>query len=196
MTVTEDLRFVLPGQWLSLDVRGPDEVVAKRVHDLAERTLGKRDDLAQVRRSVREALLEAAAQARIIKADYLHLAQSIMDGIPLSATLTVSRPGISLPVLVSRAEELQALLALVPGDEPTAVDHPELVVVRSVDRIESSEDSNGAAVVQRLTANYWIQVPNTGRLVVFSFSSSMPNLDDELMLLFEAIASSVHLRAG
>jgi hypothetical protein len=193
MKATEELEFALPGDWWSLDVRGSSETINRRIHTLVEQVVGRQDDRANLRRLAREHLEQAAARGHAVKAERIHIARTIVGGVPMSATLAVSRPGVSLPANGTPQAQAETLLTLVSGGTPTLIAHPRLPIVRCLDIVAAVIDDES---LPHLTVNYWIQLPDTGHLVVFTFTSSMTNLAAELTLLFDAIASSVHLRAS
>jgi hypothetical protein len=193
MKATEELEFALPGDWLSLDLRGGSQIVNRRIHALVERAVGNQDDRANLRRLMREHLEQAAVEGKVVKTDHIHIARTIVGGVPLSATLAISRPGISLPANGTAQTQAETLLTLVAGAGPTVIAHPRMAMVRSLDIVAGGTDDTR---LPHLTVSYWMQLPETGHLVVFTFTSSMTNLAAELTLLFDAIASSVHLRAG
>ena len=187
-----DLEFSLPGEWVSLELRGGHEAVERRIRRLVADITGTRDEFAQVRHELRAQLATVAEQASEIKADQVHLARRLVGDIPFPVSLTISRPGISLPHADDASAARAQLLAMVPGDEPEPVEHPQLPIVRSIDRTGSAGDS---ADPFHLTANYWIHLPDD-RTCIFTFNAALADLDAQFLVLFDAIIQSVSVRGA
>jgi hypothetical protein len=187
-----DIEFSLPGEWVSLELRGGDEAVERRIRRMVADITGPRDEFAQVRHELRAQLTAVAQQASEIKADQVHLARRLVADVPFPVSLTISRPGISLPHAADTAAARAQLLEMVPGDEPVPVEHPLLPIVRSIDRTGSADDSSDPF---HLSVNYWIQLTDD-RTCIFTFNAALAGLDAQLLVLFDAIIQSVSVRGA
>lgn len=190
-TALLDLDFVLPGSWWSLDLHGSNEAVSKRIYDLVEKAIGNRDDCARLRHETRQLLTDVAERGRTAGATQVYLGRSLVGSIPLAATLAISRPGVSLPDVAPGADRAAALLRLVPGEEPSVLEHPRCAVVRSAKRACPEDVAESTNELSRLMVNYWIQPPDVNDLVVFTFTTPMIQLEEELVFLFDAIVTTV-----
>lgn len=186
-----DWRLLLPPTWITL----PTEPEAGRtaVARLIDRMLeGKpRDELIEVRVEMDRMLRSQLADAARAGATHVHALSRPLAGAPVSASLTVS------PVRTSgHPDELASALSTVLGQAEGIVEsgyadagkHPALRRVRRVPvprELTNGEDLTATCV------DY--VVPTSDRSVLLlAFSTTTWQIEDELVALFDAIASTLH----
>lgn len=185
-----ELHYVLPGDWLSLDLSGGQADVERRIKSMVQGAVGGRDDQAQARHDLRQRLKSMAEQARTVKASRVHFARTLLGPIPLPVTLTISQPGAAVPHRGNIVEAAQQLLPLVPGDDPTVVEHSELAAVRTTTRHLPTPEGGEACLV----VNYWVASPGKTRLTIFTFSTPVIALEDALITFFDAMMLNVRIQ--
>lgn len=187
----DDWRLLLPPTWLTLPT-DPDAGRAA-VSRLIDRMLeGKpRDELIDVRVEIDRMLRRQLADAAKAGATHVHALSQPLAGVPVSASLTVAT--VSTP---GHPDELASALNRVLGDGEGVVehgyteagDHPAL---RRVRRVPVPQDLTLGKEVLATLVDY--VVPTSDRsLLLLSFSTTTWQIEEELVTLFDAIASTLH----
>lgn len=200
MTMAGDFTFTLPGAWSRIDVRDP-ETAMRDVRRLVDRIVPRRDDAAEMRRQLRDQLQKSVDGAVAASASDLYFAHEILRGIPLPASLVVSRPEIrALGLMQGQPEHNKALISTtvdqLSGADP--YEDPADFVVGSAGVARRSRVRPGRGEGDRgsLDVTYWIAAPSVKGIVVMAFTSGMPELRSSLTELFDAIVSSIVWSAG
>ena len=188
MRVEHRTTFVLPGRWWTLKTAGSETQMVAAIKAEVERTVGRSDDRASLRREVRTQLLDAAHEARRLGADRLYIAEEITAGVPFSASLTVVKPDLE-PLMQGTLENRRSELAsLAPNSSrPELCDFVEFPLARTVS-ISHQESTESAPTLQ---VDYLLASPYTGDVLIFAFATAFVSLHEEVVELFDAILSTV-----
>lgn len=193
-SAAEGWEILLPRGWVSLPTDPEHSTVAlRRVLDRTFR--GKsRDELARVRIELDRALREQIDRAREQGAQQVHTLVEPVAGVPITASLVVAE------VEVSQDDELPTVLRRVMGGATGVVENDRVTVadlagLRRVRRVPQQLPSAGSASAS-LWTTYVDFVLDLGRdrLLLLVFSTSTDPVAEELVMLFDSIASSLHRR--
>lgn len=186
--------LMLPAGWVSLSTdpeRGRGDL--KKVLDRAFRGRS-RDELVQLRIELDRALTEQVQRAREQGAQQVHMLIEPIAGVPVSASLIVA------DLEVSADDELSAVLRQVMGEAVGVLEHSRVTVagldgLRRVRRVEQRVDDAGpdSPPLQTTYVDYVLE-PAPDRLLMLVFSTSTAAVFDEMVILFDAIASSLRPR--
>ncbi|MET0467848.1 MAG: hypothetical protein ABWZ87_03840, partial [Aeromicrobium sp.] len=187
----DDWRLLLPPTWLTI----PTEPEAGRaaVARLIDRMLeGKpRDELIDFRVEFDRTFRRQLADAAKAGATHVHALSRPLAGVPVSASLTVS------PLRTSgHPDELASALNMVLGDGAGVVEHGYTEAgshpaLRRVRRVPVPQDMTLGKEVLATCVDY--VVPTSDRSVLMmSFSTTTWQIEEELVTLFDAIASTLH----
>jgi hypothetical protein len=194
------LRYRLPGTWAQLDLssaEASDAAVAR----LVAAEFGRRDQDAQLRRTQRESLSRAVAEARNGGATQMHLSLRTGPSTALATLLTEYRR--TVPAAQPDPEALLAsIAAAVTG--ATADDawngwadaggslykRGESLVARRSRIDEHPPSGAGAEPTHSLTVDYWSSVPGRSEVVLTTFTTGLAELGPLLGELFDAIMST------
>ncbi|MBF4562757.1 hypothetical protein ITJ43_11460 [Microbacterium sp. VKM Ac-2870] len=198
------LRFRLPGEWISLD---PRDEVATREHItiIAREIVGPRDDAAVLRRRVRSGLEEAAAAARAASAHLLLMCREVAPGVATPVAITVHTPITITPAVGTAPDAVMRAfeMSLPHTDEPdlgTAirVDAAGSAVLRlHAVSTQTIEEDGQTSVHKRLVARYWYTVPGHKQVALVQMSTPLGDLPHAMLRLFDAIvAGSAWADAG
>jgi hypothetical protein len=202
MRVDGRTTFVLPGRWWTLKTEGSESQMVAAIKAEVERTVGREDSRASLRRALRTQLLDAAHEARRLGADRLYLAEEITDGVPFPASLTVIKADVPPCVEEGTAERVAALAGLLPSTVvPEVCDFVDHAMVRTVVVSESSgtgqdagqdpESGSDRQEVPILKVDYLLAAPVTGEVIVFAFGTPLVPMQDNVIELFDAILGTV-----
>lgn len=185
-------RLVLPAGWftISTDAGRRDKDIAR----LMDRQFsGKaRDELIRLRVELDRRLRRDVARAAERGATQIHALVDPLLGLPISATLVVAQlfagPDGAL------GAQLRSLLGEAVGvEENDAVEIGDVPALRRVRRAEApmSEDE-GAPVVWHTHVDYVVQA-DPDRLLVLSFVTSTDEVAPAMVVVFDAIAATLHV---
>ena len=190
------LRFRLPGAWISLDPRDEDKA-RDHIATIAREVVGPADDAAVMRRRVQSGLDEAAAAARAASAHLLLLCREIAPGVPTPVAITVHTPITitpavgSAPEAVMRAFEMSLPHTAEPDLETaTRVDAAGSAVLRLHAVSTQAIEEDGQSVVQkRLVARYWYTVPDHKQVALVHMSTPLGDIPHAMLRFFDAIVA-------
>lgn len=196
-----ELRFRLPGRWFSVDLSSPPATDAS-IRQIAREAIGPADDRAAERAEVRRRLQEAVRAGSGGDVRALMFSSEIAPGTPLPVTLLVSEPGgLRMSPAIGTAPDRvlgvlsEALARLAPEAHGslTEVRGPGVPAVRThrVDRIEE----DGADGVARLSADYWVPVPDSKRMLVVRLSTPLGDIENLMLALFDELVAAAFFAA-
>ncbi|MGZ4591013.1 MAG: hypothetical protein ACXV2I_09530, partial [Actinomycetes bacterium] len=186
---------LLPPGWTTL----PTEPEAARAASkrLIDRMFeGKpRDELVTARIEIDTLLRRQVDQAREAGASFVHALTEPIRGVPVSATL------IGVPVQVRTGDDLLDALTEVLGTADGVVESGEDTIggtfaLRRVRRRRGRLDEGVDGPEVTSTYVDYVVPLSADRLLVLAFSTSTDQLRDELVVLFDAIASTLQLDPG
>ncbi len=196
-----ELRFRLPGDWWTTDLTDRDAAVAS-AHRLVRHRIGPQDDRVLLRQRVIGDFTRAIDAAIEAKGLSMFMAISIAEGVPIPITFTVHLPDVSLSpaigtkpdvvldILEQGIETLAAGERTDPGDpaDRVRIDLPETRATR-LHRVRVLDVGSGddIATVESLIVDYWVAIPDSKRILLVSFSTSMAQLQEFLLPFFDAI---------
>jgi hypothetical protein len=184
--------LLLPPEWTTL----PTEPEAARaaIRRLIDRAFeGKpRDELVKARIEIDTLLREQVAQARKAGASHVHALTEPIRGMPVSATL------IGVPVDVRGDDDLLDALTEVLGSAEGVVESGEdtiggMFALRRVRRRRGRLDEAGEGPEVTSTHVDYVVPISADRLLVLAFTTSTEQLHEELVVLFDAIASTLQI---
>jgi len=189
---TQGWSVLLPPGWTSLPT-APDAAPAA-IRRLLDRTFeGRaRDELVQVRVELDRLLREQCAKAAELGATHLHTLTEPVGGVPVSASL------VGVPVTVTTDDEMLDALTVVLGGAAGVVDAGETrlgdhFALRRVRRTPAELGGPRDAPTPMAThVDYVVALPDESALIL-SFTTTTEPVHEELIVLFEAIASTLTL---
>lgn len=193
-TPARQLRFSLPGQWISLDPQ--DEAGATHTARIAREVVGPADDAAPARRRVRSGLDDAVASARAARAHLLLLCREIAPGVPVPVSMSVHEAVDVTPAVGTSAEQVMRAfeLSLPRTAEPdlgtaTRMETSDSIVLRLHAVTPQVIEEDGHQVVQRrLVARYWFTVPAVKQVVLVNITTPLGDIAHTMLRFFDAIA--------
>jgi len=174
--------IVVPEDWWVIPL--PDADHRKRsIKKFVELHLGRADMDAQMRAELRDTLLDAATAAaeqggRLIAFPV----PAHGDEYPFVAQLTVFRENLELDTVRIRLQMERADASIAPSEYGP--------IMREVHQ-QAGPELWGAEQVEQLFANYWLDPKDGYGLYHAAFSSPHLELKDQLLELFDEIATSV-----
>ena len=186
------LRFRLPGRWFSVDL-SDEHATHTSIKRIARDAIGRADDRAVERATVRRQLEEAVAAGAGGDVRAIMFSTEIATGTPLPVTLLVFEPA-NLRMSPAVGTAPQAVLKVMAEGlkqlDPEA--HASMVEVRGpgvpalrTHRVELVEDGSKSDGILRLIADYWIPVPGTKRMLMVRFSTPLGELENVMCALFD-----------
>lgn len=197
-TGADEPRFsvTLPGRWDYVPLLEP-EATRAAIHRLVRRAVGPRDDAATARQLLTRRFDDAVAAARTIGGQQMHLCHEVMPGLPLPASLVIVWPGIVVPRAESLDDaalraELATLIGPAGDDDELVFDVGSRPAIRRASIHRGEPDVHGEAdrEIETLEVRIHAIAPNN-RVIVLSFSCGVPQLREDLVPLFDLIASSL-----
>lgn len=185
-----DFTLLLPGRWARLELED-DGRLRSGIREYLLAAGGRRDDQTLLRAELRARLLRAARRARDAGGTHQFLGVELSPGVPFPAVLTVSWP---LVRLLEPDPEPVRLRQLVAAADPDAVAFPigPSPAVRTCRRSRRPAlEEEGAPEVEGLTIDYWVGVPGTARVALFSASVPLVTEEASLVDLFTVIMTSL-----
>lgn len=190
--MTDMPKFVLPGTWLRVDLAS-EATARSSIRKLVQTVVGNRDDRAQWRAELRGYFHAAADLAREVSTRELFVAQSIAQGVPLSASLSLSYPDLTSHELSELGlADLAQIFGILRTPEADVTDMPigvsdgKIRAVRQISHhlVPASDD---VPAIPRVQFDYWIARATPAQIVLFSFSSTFVDFEVELAELFDAV---------
>lgn len=188
-------RVLLPPGWTTLPTEA--EAARKAIATLLDRVFeGKpRDELAQARIELDRGLRQQTREAAKTGARYVHALTNPIRGLPVSATM------IAVPVESGDPDELASALSHVLGAASGVVEHGhvdagELPALRRVRREPMT--LGGTPEEPQLMSthvDYVVVLPDQS-LLLLAFNTTTEPVHRELIVLFDAIAGSLHPAAA
>ncbi|KIC59506.1 hypothetical protein [Microbacterium hominis] len=196
-SVGPQLRFRLPGEWISVDPRDED---AARDHNasIARQIVGPADDAPLLRRRIQSGLDDAAAAAREASAHLLLICREIAPGVPTPVAITVHTPITVTPAVGTAPEAVMRAfeLSLPHTGEPdletaTRMDAAGSAVLRlHAVSTQMIEEDGQSAVQRRLVARYWYTVPNSKQVALVNMSTPLGDIPHAMLRFFDAIVAA------
>lgn len=186
-----DWRVLLPPGWVSLPTE--KDAAAKAISRLIDSALeGKpRDELIDVRIQLDRALREQARRAGEAGASQLHALIRPVRGVPVSASLITSQVSSRDP------EEIATALSTMLGEAAGVVesgytDLGDLGALRRVRRSPTPIDPSDPSTEHMATFVDYIVAIDDARVLVMAFCTGTEPIHEELIMLFDAIAATLH----
>lgn len=191
-----ELRFRLPGTWVSLIGDPEAEAVARR--EFVRSVLGVSDELGAARHLLRDSLASAGNAAAERGALALFVASEVKPGVPLAVSLSVFDPQLRMsPTIGVDPADVRAMLreSLTALEVEGVADVVELEVQNSailrLHRIEIEKPDEEAQVsIRRLVADYWYTVPGTKNVLLVNFITPMGDIPNVMLQFFDAIVKA------
>lgn len=189
------LRFRLPGDWWATSLLDREAAVAAATRLIRHR-IGTTDDRSALRARLRREFSAAIDEAIAGNGQSVFIAIQLVEGVPLPITITVYLLDVELvPAVGTRGDRVLGILrqGLEGSTERDAGDLTELELAGTSalrrDRIRSTTVGSGgdSGSLDVLIVDYWLAVPETKRVVLVDFSTSMAELRDHLLPFFDAI---------
>jgi len=196
-----ELRFRLPGRWFSVDLSSPTATDAS-IRRIAREAVGPADDRAADRATVRQRLHEAVRAGAGGDIRALMFASELAPGTPLPLTLLVFEPGdLRMSPAIGTAPDrvLGVMTEALARLDPDA--HASLAEVRGpgVPALRTHRvdllDGEGMDGVARLSADYWVPVPDAKRMLVVRLSTPLGDLEHLMLGLFDELVAAAFFAA-
>ena len=187
-TPLPELRLRLPGAWWQIPLTDHDAARAAVRELVTARLAG--DELAKVRIAAERRFLAGLEQAIAGDGLALHVALTIVPGVPIPISVLVLQPEQQLTPAIgtSPAATMEVLASgLERHGEVHRFATTESEVARRVRRAPMSSQVEGADDVDQLTVEYFLTVPGTKRFLLVVFSAPLGELGDVLVDLFDSI---------
>lgn len=187
-------QLLVPPGWTSLPVEDAEagRAAARRLVDRALRGQ-PRDAVVRLRRSLLEQLRGALGSAREAGADQVWVQAELVRGLPVSASLLVARvPAPHADAVHSALHPLlTAAAGVVVSDATTLAGLPALR--RRRDWVGPLPGADGGPEVPQTAVDYVLALPDDDELLLLSFGTLTPQVREELVLLFDAVAGTLEL---
>lgn len=183
-------RILLPPGWVTLPTE--PQQAARAISRLLDRALrGKpRDELVDVRIQLDRALREQVARAASAGARHVHALVDPVRGMPVSASL------VSRQVHTQDPDQLAPVLHAMFGEATGIVENgyadlADRGALRRVRRWEAPPEISGAGPQTATSVDYVVPLADDSVLVM-AFSTLTEPVHHELVVLFDAIATTLH----
>lgn len=197
---TPQLHFRLPGTWHRIDLRGGAASEAS-IKSVVRSAIGVADDRARLRAELRRDLGTAVEAAREAEAKSMMFSTEIAPGSPLPVTLVVCSPSRlrMSPSIGTESDKVLAVLTEGLRQQPEiaaslvrleAAGGPAVRTHRT-EPIEPVEETGGAL---RLTADYWVPVPQSKQVVMVRLATPMGEIENIMLSLFDALIAATYFR--
>ncbi|WP_405373036.1 MULTISPECIES: hypothetical protein [unclassified Microbacterium] len=197
-----ELRFRLPGRWFSVDL-SDEAATDASVRRIARDAVGVTDDRAAERGAVRRRLREAVRAGASGDIRALMFAAEIAPDTPLPVTLLVFEPSdLRMSPAIGTAPEkvlgvmAEALARLDPDAHASMVEvaGPGVPALRT-HRVDAVHDDPEMEGVARLSADYWVPVPDTKQVLVVRLSTPFGDLENLMLSLFDGFVAAAFFAA-
>ncbi|MFJ7296955.1 hypothetical protein [Streptomyces collinus] len=176
--------LITPEDWYRVPLLPADRREAS-VSALLKRQFGGVDDQPVLRRKAEEQLLGAAEAAVEQGGVVLYLSFLEAGGIPLSASLLISR-------LYERFDGLDAVAALAGSGEVTLETLPAVGRVARVLRRERTKQSRKlGSEFEDTVVEYFVPVPDRDEVLMLTFSTPLEPIAEAMVELFDAVAATL-----
>jgi hypothetical protein len=198
-----ELRFRLPGRWFTVDVSGGDATAAS-IRQVAKDAVGPADDRATQRADVRRRLDEAVRAGAGGDLRALMMATEISPGMPLPVTLVVFEPSDlrMSPAIGTAPDRVIAVMAeslsqLDPEAHATMVHvpGPGVPAIRT-HRVDATSDEPDMADIPRLSADYWIPVPDSKQVLIVRLTTPLGDIEHLMLSLFDGFIAAAFFAAA
>jgi hypothetical protein len=196
--VLPELRFRLPGQWWQIPLHGLEEA-RDSIKKLVSRQVGTADDKAKLRDQLRRQLLQAVEVAIEGNGQSMQVALDVVEEFPIPVSFTVFLPQLQLTPSVG-TEGASVISLLQQGLEAAGYGELETAhrftahdsEVLRVHRQQLIRSENGEKALPALTADYWLSIPETKRVVLVNFSTALTGIDEVMLTFFDSIVRASH----
>ena len=200
-TPLPELKFALPGEWRQVPLH--DEVSARAsIRRLIDARVGRADEHAQLRDSMRRQLFDGLAAAIEGDGQSMTVALDVIEGVPFSASFTVYLPPLGMTPAVGTfpAEVMRVLQA---GLEAMPDQHPETMIrfaatgsealrTHHIRQVAAAGESHAGDALPTLVAQYWLTIPVTTRVMLVVFSTVFVDLEQVMLNFFDSIVRASH----
>ncbi len=190
-----DVRVTLPADWWATPLA--DEATWRRaVEALLDRQFDGWQDNPLLRSELRRTISAQAEAAAAAGAQLLALSLQQVHGVPVPASLVLSRIDVAVDAGEDVLGDLQESLRPNP-DAPlpagTSLDLARLPVGRTLRRVQTQATAiePGQEPLPTLTADYWLEHPAGDAVLHLAFSTPLVALRDSLLELFDAVVSAL-----
>lgn len=193
-----ELKLALPGSWVNVDLSSKQAADAS-VRRIAMQLTHKEDSAANLRLELRSYLGKLADAALEGGATDLFLSVEIVPGLLVPVSLTIFWPTTAiLGSLPTRPETVIDLVREALLSEPDSKDYQdalkETVAGTSTwrrTRVLETAPEGEMPGYETLVTDYWIAVPGTQRVVLFTFSTPLTAEKGPMLDLFRAMVGAV-----
>ncbi len=176
--------LITPEDWFRIPLLPADRREAS-VSALIQRQFAGVDDQPVLRRKAEEQLLGTAEAAAEQGGVVLYLSFLEAGGIPLSASLLISR-------LYERFDGLDAVAALAGSGEVTLETLPAVGRVARVLRRERTKQSRKlGSEFEDTVVEYFVPLPDRDEVLMLTFSTPLEPIADAMVELFDAVAATL-----
>ncbi|MFF7375647.1 hypothetical protein ACIP4Q_11250 [Streptomyces massasporeus] len=176
--------LITPEDWFRVPLLPADRREAS-VSALMKRQFAGVDDQPVLRRKAEEQLLGTAEAAVEQGGVVLYLSFLEAGGVPLSASLLISR-------LYERFDGLDAVAALAGSGEVTLETLPAVGRVARVLRRERTKQSRKlGSEFEDTVVEYFVPVPDRDEVLMLTFSTPLEPIADAMAELFDAVAATL-----
>lgn len=187
-----DWRVLLPPGWLSLPT--DEAAAAKAISRLLDAAFKgqPRDELVQMRIEIDRSMRRQVRNAARAGAKYVHALVRPIEGMPVSATLITSQAAADDP------NEIAATLSTILGEGQGVVENgyvdlsDERGALRRMRRWKEPLETGDESTEQMLTAVDYVVPLDDGTVLIMAFSTSTEPVHEELVVVFDAIATTLH----
>ncbi|MDT0392576.1 hypothetical protein [Streptomyces dubilierae] len=176
--------LITPEDWYRVPLLPADRREAS-VHALVKRQFAGVDDQPVLRRKAEEHLLGTAEAAVGQGGVVMYLSFLEAGGIPLSASLLISR-------LYEKFDGLDVVAALAGSGEVTLETLPAVGRVARVLRRERAKQSRKlGSEFEDTVVEYFVPVPDRDEVLMLTFSTPLEPIADAMVELFDAVAGTL-----
>lgn len=193
--------FALPGEWWHVPV-ADDAARRLAIRRIAQESLGRQDDRAQLRADLRSRLDSAASAAEAVAGHDIYFLRELSPGVTAPLSMVVAWP--DLPLVPSRlagggiaARSFRETLrhADQVGETEVIDANPRYGVVREV-RLKGNPDLVPDRIedVANLTIIYWMFNSDSPATLTITFTTALARFREPLLALTDSIVGSVNWR--
>lgn len=185
------LVFRLPGQWWQIPLDDRD-AASSSIKALLKNRFAHVDELAQFRHDLKRQFLAALEQAIEGDGVAMHVAINIVEDMPISASVCVYLPDVSISPAVGTAPVAvmdiaqQGIEASSGGAAGVRFSAHESEVLRVSRRsvIETKDDQDDLPL---LLVDYWMTIPGTKRIILLTFATAFADIEEAMVTFFDSI---------
>jgi hypothetical protein len=194
VAAAEGWRVLLPPGWVTLPTE-PDAAARAIARHLDRALRGKpRDELVDVRIELDRALRAQVRRAAKAGARHVHALAEPVRGLPVSASLVTRQVATQHPDQL--APVLNAMFGQADGIvENGYADLADRGALRRVRRWDASQEAPGSGSRTATSVDFVVPMDD-GSVLVMAFSTMTEPVHRELVVLFDAIATTLHPAVG